>query len=162
MIKHGAPQNRLYWLITTTVSISVSDNDAFSTIICGGFVCCVVFAFWSSFFLEEGWFEQIRKRVNLFFSTRTNTFAAKSEDLVCIMVRISTLDSILNKSYGLIEMWVEVSVWLFSNYCLQPCWSGKTDETRNGKVPAMAIAPSPCVTGTLEADRAPTRQDWDF
>lgn len=48
--------------------------------------------------------------MNLFFSTRTNTFAAKSEDLVCIMVRISTLDSILNKSYGLIEMWVEVSV----------------------------------------------------
>lgn len=48
--------------------------------------------------------------MNLFFSTRTNTFAAKIEDLVCIMVRISTLDSILNKSYGLIEMWVEVSV----------------------------------------------------
>lgn len=78
------------------------------------------------------------------------------------MVRISTLDSILNKSYGLIEMWIEVSVWLFSNYCLQPCWSGKTDETRNGKVPAMAIAPNSCVMGTLEADRASTRQDWDF
>lgn len=57
-------------------------------------------------------------------------------------------------------MWVEVSVRLSSNYCLKACWSGKTDETRKGKVPAMAIAPNCCVMGPWEAEQASTRQDW--
>lgn len=58
VIKHGASQNKLFWFITATVSVSVSDNDAFSTIICAGFVCCVVFIFMKFFFF-------LKRRVDL-------------------------------------------------------------------------------------------------
>lgn len=96
VIKLRTSQNRLYRSITITASKSKSDSDVFSTIIYGGIACCVECSLFEvAFCSKQSWFVQVRKCVNLCF-TGTNIFAAKIEDFMCMVNRISKLDSILN------------------------------------------------------------------